>query len=327
MTRFKFFIKVFATLGVVILGACEKKENKITIYTSLPERDLQELIVVFNKRHPGIKVTFFRSGTTEVMSKLQAEFMADNPKADILMLSDDIVMTGLRDEGKLASLKDVDVKELPKDSYDPKKTFFGITYLGTGLVCHKEFTPKSKSLHHLISEEMRGKVVMASPIYSGSGAINLSLIAENKDFGWPFWTKFLKNNPLFVKGNGSVLDTVAKKGRMCGVILDFLALNAIKEGASLEFFYFDEGAPVIREPIAILKSTHAFENSLLFVKFILSKEGQEKMASLGYRPIRRDISVPSIFNKVGMIKEMPMDEKKILNRLEADRVEFARAIQ
>ncbi|MBX9977540.1 MAG: extracellular solute-binding protein [Alphaproteobacteria bacterium] len=320
-------MRLFALICIMFgLQSCQDEGEKITVYTSLPERDFQEMIVAFNAVHPDIKISFFRTGTTELMSKLDAEFLADNPKADVLLVSDDIVMTLLRDRERLESLNEIDTTHLPENSYDSSKSFFGTTLLGTGLVCHSDFTPPSQSLHALTYPEMKEKVVMPSPVFSGTSAVNLSVFAAHNDFGWDFWKKFLQNNPLLVKGNGSVLDMVAKKGRMCGLIVDVLALNAIKDGAGLKFFYFDEGAPIIREPIGILKGTKNYKNALTFVTFILSKEGQEKLASLGFRPIRRDVPIPKIYEMVGPLNEMPMDARHILNRIERDRIEFSKAL-
>lgn len=316
--------KFFSLLFIFFLCACEENKNTITIYTSLPERDTQVLLDEFSKENTGISVNFFRSGTNEVISKLRAEFMADSPKADVILLADEVTMTVLKNENRLMSLADIDVSQMHAGTYDKDRTFFGIALIGTGLVCHKEFVPSSKSLRHLASEEMTGKVVMPSPIFSGSAAINLSLIASKKELGWQFLEKFLNNKPLFVKGNGSVMDTVLKKGRVCGIIVDFMALNAIKEGANLSFYYFDEGAPIIHEPVAILKGTKNFENAKKFVTFILGKHGQTKLSALGYRPIRKDIPVPATFANTTALKIMPMDVSEVLGRIEKDRERFAK---
>jgi iron(III) transport system substrate-binding protein len=317
----------FAALAFIFaLTGCKESEKILTIYTSLPERDTHVLLEAFEKEHPGVDVSFFRSGTNEVISKLRTEFMAERPKADVILLADDVTMMSLKREGRLQKIEGVEVKHLLPGTYDQDHTFFGTVLVGTGLVYHKDFTPPSRSLRSLSSEAMRGKVVMASPIFSGSGAINLSLIASKKELGWEFWDRFMGNDPLFVKGNGSVMDTVLKRGRVCGVIVDFMALNAIKDGASLNFHYFSEGTPMIHEPIAILKGTPHMENALKFVKFILSIKGQNILRDLGYRSIRGDVSLPKIFEDFDMTQfhVMPMDPLEILNRIEQDREQFAK---
>ena len=53
----------------------------LTIYTSQPQEQMTEVIAAFNKDHPDISIDIFRSGTTEVMAKLQAEFAAGESPA------------------------------------------------------------------------------------------------------------------------------------------------------------------------------------------------------------------------------------------------------
>lgn len=319
-------LKLLPLLFSLFFTACEDDKKNLTIYTSLPERDTQVILEAFEKKYEGLKVSFFRSGTNEVLSKLRAEFMAESPKADIILLADDVTMTSLKNEDRLHKMENIDVTHLHPGTFDKDKTYFGIALIGTGLVCHKDFTPPSTSLHSLSEKSMHGKVVMASPIFSGSGAINLSLIASKKELGWDFWKKFMDNNPLFVKGNGSVLDTVIKKGRVCGMIVDFMALNAMKDGANISFHYFSEGTPMIYEPVAVLKNTKNFESASKFVTFILSKEGQQLLSDLGYRPIRKDVSLPKTFQEFDMsgFKVMPMNAFEILERIEKDREQFAK---
>lgn len=318
--------KILSVLLCFLLFSCsQKNEKRVTIYTSLPERDLQKLIASFNQKHPDIRVSYFYSDTGILLSKLNAEFMVDNPKADIVCLSDDIVMMGLKQQGKLLTLDHIDTGLLSPDSYDPQKTFFGTTLLGVGIVCHQDFKVSSLSWKLLTDPTMMEKLVMPSPMFSGTASVNLSVLAQHKDFGWSFWDKMFLNKPLFVKGNGAVLDTVIKKGRSCGIILDFLALNAIKNGATLRFFYPQEGVPVIREPIAVLKASKNIENAKIFVEFMLSREGQKKMVEMGYRSVRTDVENPVEFKKNGDLNILPIDPEVIMNRLDADKVKFGKS--
>lgn len=313
------------SLCAVFISACDDKSSKsdLLIYTSLIERDMHAFLDTFHAKHPNIQVRFFRSDTTDLVSKLDAEFLAGQPKPDIILLSDDIVMSRFRDQDRLLPLLDIDVSAFPRDSYDPTHTFFGTIYQGTGLICHTEFEHKptqSISFWDLTQPHMHKALVMPSPMFSGSASFNLSLLAENSALGWPFWKALLhKNKPLLVKGNGAVLDTVVKKGRMCGLILDCLALPAIHEGAGLTFHYFTEGVPIIREPVAVLKHTDKAETAKIFVRFILSEEGQRELSRLGYRPLHKGVKAQAMYDTVPMPKQLEADPTKILERLESDR--------
>lgn len=325
MLRFFFRYGLYLVILSMSLVACEKKDS-LVLYTSLPERDMQMLLRDFKRAHPNVDLTFFRSHTNELITKLKTELIAGNPKADLIMIADDAMMEELKEGRHLATLDDIDVSSLPRDGYDKDKTFFGIAIIGTGLVCHKDFSPRSTSLHYLTDTDLNGQVCMASPVFSGSAAVNLSIIALQRDFGWSFWEQFIKNNPLLVKGNGAVLDTVTKKGCLCGMLVDSMALAAIGEGAGLSFHYFKEGTPVFHHPVAVLKESKRIEKATLFVSYVLSREGQQALTRLGYRPIRSDVRAPAAFDKIQGFKEMMADNRDILARINKDRENFARNV-
>jgi len=317
---------VFFIMASFFLQGCQKSDDKLVLYTSIPERDMQLLLRDFKRENPDIEISFFRSGTNEIITKLKAEILSGNPKADLVMIADDAMMEDLKLGGNLASLNDMDVSALPKESYDADRTYFGIAVIGTGLVCHKDFTPKSTSLNYLNAPEMKNQVCMPSPVFSGTAAVNLSIISLQKEFGWRFWEKFINNAPLLVKGNGAVLDTVIKRGCNCGLLVDILALNAIEEGAALSFHYFKEGTPFVHHPVAVLKQSTRIDKATAFVKFIISKEGQESLSKLGYKPVRKDVSIPKTFQKITGFKPMKADAKAILARIEKDREDFSKRV-
>lgn len=315
-------------LSCFLFTACQNDDpKKLVLYTSLIERDMHAFLDVFHAAHPDIHVTFFRSDTTDLISKLDAEFLAENPKADLLLISDDIVMARLRDQGRLLPLPHMDISAFPQDSYDTSRTYFGTILQGTGLLCHSDFKhahTQTLHFHDLTRPDFHHALVMPSPLFSGSASFNLSILANHKDFGWPFWEAVFANKPLFVKGNGAILDTVTKKGRMCGLILDCLALPAIEDGAGLTFHYFQEGVPIIREPIAILKHTHKKEAAEIFVTFILSKQGQQTLSNLGYRPLHTHVKPKPMYDKIPLPHILDYNPQAILARLESDREIFAR---
>jgi iron(III) transport system substrate-binding protein len=56
------------------------QSGPLVIYTSTPTDQMDELVARFNDSYPDIQVEYFRSGTTEVMNRLEAEFVAGDPQ-------------------------------------------------------------------------------------------------------------------------------------------------------------------------------------------------------------------------------------------------------
>ena len=88
-------------LGGAAAAHAQVPSGKLVLYTSQPERDAAQTVAAFRKVHPGVEVDVFRSGTTEVMAKLAAEFSAGQPRPDVLLLADAATMEALKKDGRL----------------------------------------------------------------------------------------------------------------------------------------------------------------------------------------------------------------------------------
>ena len=66
---------------IAIPAAAQDVKGKLVLYTSQPERDASQTVAAFRRVQPGVDVEVFRSGTTEVMGKLAAEFSAGLSRA------------------------------------------------------------------------------------------------------------------------------------------------------------------------------------------------------------------------------------------------------
>ena len=121
-------------------------EDTITVYTSQPQDQMTQVIEAFNADHPEIKVELFRSGTTEVMAKLQAEYTAGNSPADVILIADTVAMTQLKNDDRLLAFTDAPVEGVDPAFIDADKTFFGTKVITTGIVYNTDLVktpPKS----------------------------------------------------------------------------------------------------------------------------------------------------------------------------------------
>jgi hypothetical protein len=84
MIRFRTLLAGLLAAGVtvgVVAGAVAAPSGRLMVYTSQPSDQMAKVVEAFRKAHPDVRVELFRSGTTEVMNKLQAEFAAGRPQA------------------------------------------------------------------------------------------------------------------------------------------------------------------------------------------------------------------------------------------------------
>lgn len=281
--------------------------GKLTLYTSQPERDASRTVAAFKQANPAVEVEVFRSGTTEVMGKLAAEFAGGAPKADVLLIADAASMESLKRDGHLMAYPQAKVEGLANGSFDPDKTYFGSKLITTGIAYNTSATLRPTSWADLEKPEYKGKIAMPSPLYSGAAAIMLGTMTERKDLGWTFFDKLKANEAIPVRGNGAVLTAVANGEKPFGVLVDFMAFNAKAKGSPVDFIWPKEGNPAVTEPVAILKTTQNAAAARAFVDFVLSDAGQKLAVSMGYIPARASVGMPSWLPSGTKIDLMPTD--------------------
>ncbi len=88
---------------------------------------------------------------------------------------------------------------------------------------------------------------------------------------------------------GAVFKAVAAGEKPYGVLVDYMALRAKAEGSPVGFVFPEEGVSYVTEPVAIMAGTKNMEAAQKFVDFLLSEDGQQLVADMGYipRPQRR----------------------------------------
>ena len=163
------------------LAAGQVPAGKLVLYTSQPERDAAQTVAAFKKAYPGVEVELFRSGTTEVMGKLMAEFAGGTSKADVLLLADAATMESLKKAGRLLPYPAAKLVGFEAGSFDPDKIYFGSKLITTGIAVNTSAKLRPTSFADLAKPEYKGQMAMPSPLYSGAAAIMLGTMAVRPD--------------------------------------------------------------------------------------------------------------------------------------------------
>ena len=325
MTRITRRTMIAALTLAVAAGAlpAAAQQGKLTLYTSQPERDAVQTVAAFRKAYPGYDVEVFRSGTTEVMGKLAAEFAAGAPKPDVLLIADAASMEALKRDGRLLAYPEAKTAGLAPGSFDPDKTYFGSKLITTGIAVNASAKNRPASWADLAKPEYKGQIAMPSPLYSGAAAIMLGTMTARSDLGWTFFEKLKAADAVAVRGNGAVLTAVANGEKPYGVLVDFMAFNAKAKGSPVDFVFPAEGLPAVTEPVAILKTTQNPAAAKAFVDFILSDEGQKLAVSMGYIPAKASVGMPAWLPPGTSIKLMPTDIPQVVQTNSANLKRFA----
>jgi iron(III) transport system substrate-binding protein len=323
ITRRTMIVALGLALAAGALPGHAQTGGKLVLYTSQPERDAAQTVAAFRKANPGVDVEVFRSGTTEVMGKLAAEFSAGQPKADVLLIADAASMEALKRDGRLLAYPDAKVAGLAQGSYDPDKTYFGSKLITTGIAVNTSAKSRPSSWADLAKPEYKGQIAMPSPLYSGAAAIMLGTMTARSDLGWSWFEKLKNADAVAVRGNGAVLTAVANGEKPYGVLVDFMAFNAKAKGSPVDFVFPAEGLPAVTEPVAILKTTQNAAAAKAFVDFILSDDGQKLAVAMGYIPAKASVGMPSWLPPGTQIHLMPTDIRSVVQTNSANLKRFA----
>jgi iron(III) transport system substrate-binding protein len=297
--------------------------GNLVLYTSQPNTDAQQTVDAFRARHPGVNVTFVRDGTPKILAKLGAEFEAGQPQADVLLIADSVTMEGLKKEDRLLAHETADVSAYPAGTHDAQKFWFATKLITTGIAYNTKASFKPTSWQDLTRPEVKGQLVMPSPLTSGAALIHAATLTGSMNDGWKYYEALKENDAIAGGGNGDVLKQVAGGQKLYGVIVDYMPIREKAKGAPVEFVFPKEGVSAVSEPVAILKSTKNPDAARAFVDFLLSKDGQELALKQGYIAAHPAVALPAGYPARDQIKVMGFDAAKALADETKNKAAFA----
>ncbi|CAM3071792.1 ABC transporter substrate-binding protein [Paracoccus nototheniae] len=296
----------------------------LTIYTSQPQEQMTEVIAAFNEAHPDIQVDLFRSGTTEVMAKLQAEFAAGNSPADVLLIADAVAMTQLKADDRLLAHPDAPVQGIDAALLDADAMFFPTKLITTGIVYNTTLVDTAPtSWADLAEPQAAAQTIMPSPLYSGAAAIHVGTMVQQPEFGWDYFEALADGGAVAGQGNGTVLEAVARGEKAYGVLVEYMAMNAKAQGSPVDFVFPSEGVTAVTQPVAILAQTDAPEAAKAFVDWQLGQAAQEQSVAQGYFPLVAGMAAPEGYPDAASLTIIGADNAALLSDGEAVKMEFA----
>ena len=318
----KIIARVCFSVIALASAACAQAES-LVLYTSQPNADAQATVDAFRQAHPEIKVEWVRDGTTQLLTRLEAEMSAGAAKPDVLLIADSVTLTSLKERDLLQPYLSPNRQALEPALYDPQGYFYGTKLISTGIAYNSRAAVKPTSWQDLTRADVKGQVSMPSPLYSGAALIHLSAVTESPELGWSYYEKLKANDVSAQGGNGGVLTAIANGTKPYGVLVDFMAIREKAKGAPVEFVFPTEGVSVVTEPVGILKSAKNVDAAHKFVDFLISEPGQALVLKQGYVPALTSLPTPAGFPERSAIKTLPFDPAVALKNAESDKKRFS----
>ena len=282
--------------GLALLASCSKKsgaenvklgegqiENKLVLYSSMTENDLNNLIELFNAKYPDCEVEVVNGSAGELLARITAE--KGNPQGDMMWgglgNSDGDTHKDIFEHW----LSEYEDEVIP--DFKSTNGFYNLDHLSTCVFCvntqlEKELGLNIKGYADLLDPKLKGKIVFSNPNSSSAAWNNvcniMSVFGKDSPEAWDYMTKLMKNG-LIVSVSSSVCFKSVETGEyVAGITYEDGAATLLKSGAkNIRMVYPEEGTSAAALGCAVVAGAPHPKAAKAMVTFLMSKEGQDEL--------------------------------------------------
>lgn len=280
------WVTAFALIVMAALTACGDGGDRVVLYTSVTQDTVDAVLEGLAEAEPGLEVQVFRAPTGELAARIAAEQRSGGVAADVLWLTEPLSMYRYRDQGILRVWDPEGAGRLPPEVVEG--SFWGTRVLHMVAVVALDVPVEVRSWSDLADPALR--VVVPDPGFAGSALAALGFAAQQPDLGIEFYARLFENGGGEVPSPGDVVTAVAEGRYDAGITLDYSARQAAEAGSPIEIVWPDPGAVAFASPIAAVEGSG--EGAERLVEYVLSADGQQRIASTGWFPALPGIPGP-----------------------------------
>ncbi len=275
-------------------------EKEVNFYTSINEREAEPYIALFHKLYPGIKVNYYRSDETALVSRILTEEQAGKHNFDVLVTTSAHVLVPagvvLKYSPPNAAL--LDPAYVDKDGFwHGVYANWNVVQVNTNMVNKTEV----KTYEDLTLPKFKNQLVIDdSDIEWLAGLIATRGEQPTLDL----LTKIAANGVTVINGHASISDKIAA-GEYGIAVNNYLNLIERNKRAGAPTDWIPVEPVIVDFSKAVVSKNAPHPNAAkLLANFVLSSEGQAQLAKSGRLPTRADVP-PDPPNLVQGLKKYP----------------------
>jgi ABC-type Fe3+ transport system substrate-binding protein len=270
-----------------------KKEGKLLWYTTLiVNQALKPIKQAFEKKYPYVQVEYHRADSEALAQRMLAEYQAKRYDVDVLDGTSTIVM--LKQAGYIQRFTTPQLRDYPARLKEPQgywavpNLYFVTLGYNTKLVAAHEVP---KSLNDLLNPKWKGKMIWNTS--GGSGApvfLGNTLITLGEQKGMGYLKQLAAQNVAKSTASGrAVMDMVIAGEFAIGInMFNYHAVISRAAGAPVDWQAI-EPVPGLVKTLGLAKHAPHPHASMLFIDFLLSKDGQKILQEADYLPAHPDV--------------------------------------
>ncbi len=314
--------------------AAATAEGAVSIYTATDIAQGQALIDAFKAKYPGITINYNDVGTNGAYNRVISEAAAGQVGGDIIWTSAMDLTVKLAADGYLATYASTEKPSLPAWA-DYKNMVYATSVEPIGILYNKnalkaDQVPKTRAdlIAFVANPAMAGKVASFDPEKSGVGfMIDVNDLQQTTTF-WDLAKAFRAGGGKTYSASGAMKETVMSGENVLAFnIIGSYALAWAKDNDSLGVAFGTDYTAALSRVAAIIKGAPHPEAAKLFLDFMLSKEGQTALASVGLPSLRTDVDSGYNLTTIGAVvggnlKPIALDDTLLEYMEPAKRVKF-----
>lgn len=314
-----------AQAGNDALYQAAKKEGQLSWYSgTFTQPVCEEMGRAFTKLYPGITVNSIKTTSQVAFQRLIEDIKGGGPQCDVFTTTDVGHMTYLIGKSLLtkytaaaASGLEQSVREFGNHDY------YQVTWIGQIVILYNTAKVTAADLPKdwpdLTDPKWKDKMAVGSPNYSG--IIGVWTVAMEQKYGWEYFEKLSKLNPLIGRSSDDPTTVLNSGERIVAAGNPSTALRSAALGNPLAVNYPTGGTLVDYSPTAIIKGAKNPNAAKLWMEFLASKEFSEVLTANFEQPLRPDVPPPKGAKSLAeytrlspsieeIEKQLPIDQKK-----------------
>jgi ABC-type Fe3+ transport system substrate-binding protein len=274
-----------------------KKEGEVVWYTTLIVTQIVRPVAsAFEKKYPGIKVSFTPAPFQEVATRIVNEGRSGNVKADLF--DGGATFYAINAAGFVAPYKPAAAAAYPAEFKDPEAYWTANIIQVVSPAINTDLVPASdapKTLQDLLDPKWRGRMAWTdAPSASGPpGFIGAVLLSLGKEKGMQFLTGLAEQRIANIPSNQRVVldQSIGGQYPLVLCVYNYHAAISAAQGAPVEWL---KVMPILTfGSVSMVKNGPHPNATKLFIEFMLSEEGQKIHADAGYIPAHPNVAAKS----------------------------------
>lgn len=234
----------------------------------------------FEARFPGITITATDMWGSALFSRLEAEAASKTYGVDVVAsgIQDFATLTGA---GYLSTFTPAGIEDIPSEFISPDSNWFTFQLVPIGPVINttRLGDKPPKKWADLLDPALKGQMSITSPTTLTVAPLGLTQMREFGVIDDAWIEKFAALTPAINTSTSGTMLSVSQGQYSMAPLMVLSVYNVAKaKGAPVEFFYLEEGNPVMPITAGVMKTAPNPKAGELFISWVLSEEGARLLA-------------------------------------------------